>query len=37
MTRRIISILSIVLVLGLSLALVACGGGKSNKLEIFSW
>jgi glucose/mannose transport system substrate-binding protein len=37
MSRRIISTLSIVLVLGASLALVACGGGKSNKLEIFSW
>jgi glucose/mannose transport system substrate-binding protein len=38
MWRRVVSILSIVLVLGFSLALTACGGGgKSNKLEIFSW
>ena len=38
MTRRVLSILSISLVLGFSLALTACGGGgKSNKLEIFSW
>jgi glucose/mannose transport system substrate-binding protein len=38
MVRRIVSIFSVLLVLGLSLAMVACaGGGKSNKLEIFSW
>ena len=38
MWRRVVSILSIILVLGFSLALTACGGGgKSNKLEIFSW
>lgn len=38
MSRRVVSILSIFLVLGFSLALTACGGGgKSNKLEIFSW
>ena len=38
MSRKVVSILSIFLVLGFSLALVACGGGgKSNKLEIFSW
>ena len=37
-SRRVVSILSISLVLGFSLALAACGGGgKSNKLEIFSW
>jgi len=37
MWRRVVSVLSIFLVLGFSLALTACGGGKSNKLEIFSW
>ena len=38
MWRRVVSFLSIILVLGFSLALTACGGGgKSNKLEIFSW
>jgi glucose/mannose transport system substrate-binding protein len=37
MYRRPVSVFSIVLVLGFSLALVGCGGGKSNKLEIYSW
>jgi len=37
MIRRLISVFSIVLVLCFSLALTTCGGGKSNKLEIFSW
>ena len=38
MSRKVVSGLSIFLVLGFSLALTACGGGgKSNKLEIFSW
>jgi len=37
MNRKIFSAFSIVVVLAFSLALVACGGGKSNKLEIFSW
>jgi glucose/mannose transport system substrate-binding protein len=37
MKRKGFSILSIFLVVGISLALSACGGGKSNKLEIFSW
>jgi glucose/mannose transport system substrate-binding protein len=38
MARKFVSVLSIALVLGVSLALSACGGGgKSNKLEIFSW
>jgi glucose/mannose transport system substrate-binding protein len=38
MVRKLISGLSIALVLGFSLSLAACGGGgKSNKLEIFSW
>ncbi len=38
MNRRIVSGFSLALVLAFSLALVACGGGgKSDKLEIFSW
>ena len=37
MRRRVVTILSIVLILGIALALTACGGAKSNKLEIFSW
>jgi glucose/mannose transport system substrate-binding protein len=36
MARRFLTVFSIVLVLGASLALVACGGG-GNKLEIYSW
>ena len=38
MRRKVASVLGMALVLGFSLALAACGGGgKSNKLEIFSW
>jgi glucose/mannose transport system substrate-binding protein len=38
MQKKLVSGLLIVLAVGLSLGLVACGGGgKSNKLEIFSW
>jgi glucose/mannose transport system substrate-binding protein len=37
MSRRVVTILVIFLVLVSSLALMTCGGAKSNKLEIFSW
>ena len=38
MARKFVSVLSMAVVLTFSLALTACGGGgKSNKLEIFSW